>query len=91
MAPYDSRTPRHCTLTYQSPGPLPLVETDPTQIRQVVLNLIVNAAEAVADHGVITVETGIETLDRALLQQMTFGDQIEPGATVTLTPKTHLG
>ncbi len=49
---------RHCTLTYHSPGPLPLVETDPTQIRQVVLNLIVNAAEAVDDHGVITVETG---------------------------------
>ena len=40
---------RHCTLIYNSPGPLPLVETDPTQIRQVVLNLIVNAAEAVDD------------------------------------------
>jgi signal transduction histidine kinase len=70
---------RHCTLTYKSPGQLPLVETDPTQIRQVVLNLIVNAAEAVDDHGVITVETGSETLDRSALQQMTFGDQIEPG------------
>lgn len=73
---------RHCTLTYKSPGPLPLVETDPTQIRQVVLNLIVNAAEAVDDHGVITVETGSETLDRSALKQMTFGDQIEPGAYV---------
>ena len=70
---------RHCTLTYKSPGPLPLVETDPTQIRQVVLNLIVNAAEAVDDHGVITVETGTETLDKTMLQQMTFGDQVEPG------------
>ncbi len=70
---------RHCTLNYNSPGPLPLVETDPTQIRQVVLNLIVNAAEAVDDHGVITVETGSETLERATLKQMTFGDQIEPG------------
>jgi signal transduction histidine kinase len=70
---------RHCTLTYKSPGPLPLVETDPTQIRQVVLNLIVNAAEAVDDHGVITVETGTETLNQAMLQQMTFGDQVEPG------------
>ena len=70
---------RHCTLHYASPGPLPLVETDPTQIRQVVLNLIVNAAEAVDDHGVITVATGSETLDRAALTQMTFGDQIEPG------------
>ena len=70
---------RHCTLTYKSPGPLPLVETDPTQIRQVVLNLIVNAAEAVDDEGVITVETGTELLDKSMLKQMTFGDQIEPG------------
>jgi signal transduction histidine kinase len=71
---------RHCTLNYTSPGPLPLVETDPTQIRQVVLNLIINAAEAVADEGgVITVETGEETLDRAMLKKMTFGDDIAPG------------
>jgi PAS domain S-box-containing protein len=70
---------RHCTLIYNSPGPLPLVETDPTQIRQVVLNLIVNAAEAVDDAGVITVETGEETLDAALLKQMTFGADIPPG------------
>ena len=70
---------RHCTLIYNSPGPLPLVETDPTQIRQVVLNLIVNAAEAVDDHGVITVETGEEKLDEDMLRKMTFGDNIAPG------------
>ena len=70
---------RHCTLIYNSPGPLPLVETDPTQIRQVVLNLIVNAAEAVDDHGVITAETGVETLDRATLKKMTFGDDVSTG------------
>ena len=71
---------RHCTLTYHSPGRLPLVETDPTQIRQVVLNLIVNAAEAVADdHGVITVETGRDTLGAERLKQMTFGDHLQPG------------
>jgi len=70
---------RHCTLTYNSPGALPLVETDPTQIRQVVLNLIVNAAEAVDDAGVITVETGEETLDRAMLKKMTFGSEVPPG------------
>ena len=71
---------RHCTLTYHSPGGLPLVETDPTQTRQVLLNLIINAAEAVDDEGgVITVETGCETLDKNALKQMTFGDQLEPG------------
>ena len=70
---------RHCTLTYNSPGPLPLVETDPTQIRQVVLNLIVNAAEAVDDDGVVTVETGEELLDRAALKKMTFGVDLPAG------------
>jgi PAS domain S-box-containing protein len=71
---------RHSTLIYNSPGPLPLVETDPTQIRQVVLNLIVNAAEAVEEHGgVITVETGEEVLDRHLLKHMTFGNDVPAG------------
>jgi PAS domain S-box-containing protein len=70
---------RHCTMIYNSPGTLPLVETDPTQIRQVVLNLIVNAAEAVDDAGVITIETGEETLDKSALKRMTFGIDVEPG------------
>jgi PAS domain S-box-containing protein len=70
---------RHCTLIYNSPGPLPLVETDPTHIRQVVLNLIVNAAEAVDDVGVITVETGEELLDKAALRKMTFGADMPAG------------
>ena len=60
----DASVARHCTLIYKSPGPLPLVETDPTQIRQVVLNLIINATEAVDDarrgHG----RDRQETLDR---------------------------
>ena len=71
---------RHSTLTHKSTGPLPLVETDPTQIRQVVMNLIINAAEAVDDHhGVITVETGRETLDPSMLKHMTFGSEVQPG------------
>ena len=70
---------RHCALIYNSPGSLPLVETDPTQIRQVVLNLIVNAAEAVDDNGVITVETGCENLDRESLRKMTFGSEVPQG------------
>jgi signal transduction histidine kinase len=70
---------RHCTLRYNSPGALPLVETDPTQIRQVVMNLIINAAEAVEDAGVITVATGVETLDQETLKQMTFGNDIAAG------------
>ncbi len=75
----EASVARHCTVTYKSPGRLPLVETDPTQIRQVVLNLIVNATEAVDDGGVVTVETGEEILDRDLLKRVTFGSTVEPG------------
>ncbi|MDP3716325.1 MAG: histidine kinase N-terminal 7TM domain-containing protein [Acidobacteriota bacterium] len=75
----EASVARHCTLTYQSPGPLPLVETDPTQLRQVVMNLIINATEAVEEGGVVTVATGEERLDRELLKRMTFGADVEPG------------
>jgi PAS domain S-box-containing protein len=75
----DASVARHCTLIYQSPGTLPEVETDPTHIRQVVLNLIINATEAVEEDGVVTVATGEEALDAAMLKQMTYGTDIEPG------------
>jgi PAS domain S-box-containing protein len=70
---------RHCTITYRSSGPLPPVDVDPTQIRQVVLNLLTNAAEAVEEGGLVTVVTGQESLDRAALARMTYGSDIEPG------------
>jgi signal transduction histidine kinase len=70
---------KHCTLMYNSPGPLPFVDADPTQIRQVVLNLIINATEAVDEGGLVTVATGQESLDRQMLSRMTFGGDVEPG------------
>jgi len=41
-------------------GDLPRVECLPSQINQVFLNLLVNAAHAIEDQGVITVRTGID-------------------------------
>ncbi len=75
----DASVARNCTLIYTSPGALPEVETDPTHIRQVVLNLIINATEAVEEDGVVRVETGVEVLDAAMLKNMTFGTGVEPG------------
>ena len=76
---------RHCTLQYRaSPTPLPQIEADPTGIRQVVLNLIINATEAVEEGGVVTVAIGEESLDRPALANMTFGSGYEPGRYVFL-------
>lgn len=70
---------RHCTLEYKGTGPLPRVRVDPTQLRQVVLNLIVNASEAVDDNGRITVSGGSEVLTATALAEMSFSADATPG------------
>ena len=47
-------------------GDLPLVQCRPTQINQVFLNLLVNAAQAIDDHGTITVATSCAAPPRDL-------------------------
>ncbi len=39
---------------------LPTCEADPVQVRQVIMNLVINAIHAIPDRGVITVRTGID-------------------------------
>ncbi len=41
-------------------GVVPLVECIPSQINQVFMNLLVNAAQAISEHGSITLKTGCE-------------------------------
>lgn len=45
---------------YELSPKLPLVEVDPTEVRQVVLNLLTNACEAIGDEqGKVTIRTGV--------------------------------
>jgi signal transduction histidine kinase len=69
---------RHCTLRYE--GQLAEVEADPTQIRQVVMNLIINAADAVEEGtGDISVQIGVESLTGAQLAEVECADDAIPG------------
>ena len=69
---------RHCTLKYL--GQPAAIVGDPTQIRQVVMNLIINAAEAVEEGtGTVTVSTGVEQLSAWKLADMQFGGDAAPG------------
>jgi signal transduction histidine kinase len=69
---------RHCTLQYH--GHPAVIVADATQIRQVAMNLIINAAEAVEEHtGTVVVSTGIERLSAWKLADMTFGGDAAPG------------
>jgi signal transduction histidine kinase len=75
---------RHCTIHVETNSPLPLVIADPTQLRQILLNLITNAAEAVSNGSIVTVSTGRETLSEADLSRATHAAAASPGPHVFL-------
>jgi PAS domain S-box-containing protein len=64
---------------------LPAVEADATQMRQVVMNLITNASEALGEmRGVITITTGVMECDEAYLSESYLDDRLPGGAYVYL-------
>jgi PAS domain S-box-containing protein len=59
---------------------LPAVEADATQLRQVIMNLIINASEALGEKsGVIAVSTGVVNCDRDCLHESWFDDNLSEG------------
>ena len=64
---------------------LPPIEADPSQIRQIVMNLIINASEAIGDRsGVITVSVGATRCDAEYLRKTELHDNLAPGLYVHL-------
>jgi two-component system cell cycle sensor histidine kinase/response regulator CckA len=64
---------------------LPAIEADATQLRQVVMNLIVNASEAIGERsGVISITTGLAYCDAAYLHGCFTSDGIAEGDFVYL-------
>uniref|UniRef100_A0A7C4AGS8 histidine kinase n=1 Tax=Fundidesulfovibrio putealis TaxID=270496 RepID=A0A7C4AGS8_9BACT len=60
--------PRRVTLARQYDQNLPMIPLDPPLMRQAVLNLLVNAVQAVPDGGTVTIRTGLSPDSRAYLQ-----------------------
>ncbi len=67
---------------------LPSVEADATQIRQVIMNLIINASEAIGDRsGVISVATDLVVCDEQYLQSRPCREPFQGGRCVCLEVK----
>jgi CheY-like chemotaxis protein len=65
--------------------PLPSVEADATQMRQIVMNLVINASEAIGDRsGVIAITTGCMDCDRSYLKDVWLDENITEGLYVYL-------
>jgi len=67
---------KNVTIKYQLDHNLPQVEADATQIRQVAMNLIINAADAIGEKpGVVTVTTGLMECDSECLMDTVIGKE----------------
>ena len=72
-------------LKYNFSKNLPAIEADATQVRQVIMNLITNASEAIGDRsGVISISTGAMEADRAYLQETYLDEDLPEGLYVCL-------
>ena len=72
-------------LKYNFAEDLPPIEADAAQIRQVVMNLIINASEAIGEKsGVVAVSTGVIEADRSYLSETYLDENLPEGDYVSL-------
>ncbi|MCF8034123.1 MAG: response regulator [Desulfarculaceae bacterium] len=76
---------KQAVMRLQTQDDLPAVEADITQMRQLIMNLITNASDALEERsGTITISTGVTEVDRAYLADTFIEEELPPGAYVHL-------
>ena len=76
---------KRAVLKYRFAPDLPAIEGDATQLRQIIMNLITNASDAIGDRsGVISVSTGLIDADAAYLKTAYMDDDLPEGQYVYL-------
>ena len=84
----ESTIPKKARLRLHLAEALPWIHADASQIQQVVMNLITNAAESLVDGpGAVDVTTGVEWVDDAQRPAAARGENLEPGEYVFLEVK----
>jgi PAS domain S-box-containing protein len=83
--------PKNVVLRLEQGSTVPLIDGDATQLRQVIMNLIINASEAIGDRsGVITLATGLTTVDKSYLAG-TYMDEDLPEGVYTFLEVSDTG
>src|SRR5207248_499937 len=78
--------PKSVQLRLELSRALPAIEADPGQIQQLIMNLVINGAEAIgeAQNGTVFVTTAAQEIDEAYLRQNFAGEPIRLGTYVSL-------
>ena len=81
----QSSIPNQIAVHLELAPDLPPVEADEGQMQQVIMNLVINAAEAIGkDAGLISVRTSVQAVDAHFIREQLDGPEFEPGTYVRL-------
>ncbi len=76
---------KNAVIKYNLHNDLPSIEADPSQIRQIIMNLVTNASDAMdRTSGVISITTNLMECDREYLSTTFMNDQLPDGKYVYL-------
>ncbi|MFZ2958711.1 MAG: PocR ligand-binding domain-containing protein [Candidatus Ozemobacteraceae bacterium] len=76
---------RKVSLKYSLGKQIPIIEGDPSQIRQILMNLIINASEAIGDNvGTISLSLGVKECSPVFLDQIVGSKELVSGTYVII-------
>jgi PAS domain S-box-containing protein len=78
--------PRSVTVRLELSETLPRIDGDAGQLQQLIMNLVINGAEAIGEDiaGTVLVTTGTQEVDESYIRTTFTGEGIRPGSYVTL-------
>ena len=78
-------TPKNAEIVLELADGLPEIQCDPTQMQQLAMNLVINAAEALEDEpGTVVVTTGATSLSPSETERLRGNFELRPGRYVWL-------
>jgi PAS domain S-box-containing protein len=81
----ETTVPKKVQLRLELQSDLPAIEADVAQLQQVIMNLVINGAEAIGDQqGTVLVSTGVQEVDALYASSLFAAEGLAPGQYVFL-------